>query len=119
MIRSLLCLSAMVLLLGSVSFAEGSFIIDDADGTTGGIKIGNPVDSVYLAYPEKQIKLENLNGYAEGQFCPGLSVYLDDTEKASFDILIGWKDAWIVENINIYDKRFKKIGSELFFCRDE
>lgn len=106
-IRSLLCLSAIVLLLGSVSFAEGSFIIDDTEGATGGIKIDNPVDSVYLAYPEKQIKLENMNGYAEGQFYPGLSVYFDDTEKISFDVIIGWKDAWIIESINIYDKRFK------------
>lgn len=49
----------------------------------GGIKIGDSVNSVYAIYSEDKVRLENLRGYAEGQFCPGLEILNDKNESSN------------------------------------
>ena len=102
-----LLLSILILfLISPFAYAEEAkeFIINE--DSVGGIKIGDSIDSIYTVYPEDKIRLENLKGYAEGQFCPGLEI-LNDKNEPSLDVLITWKDGWIIESIYVLDKRYK------------
>lgn len=96
---------SLTLFLGSSSYADTNFTIKN--DSILGVKVGDSIGSVYGKFSKDEIRLEDLRQYAEGQFCPGLEIYLDDTEKPALEIMLGWDDGWIIDDIYVNDNRFK------------
>ena len=106
----------IIALISCAPLAEDSFLIQN-NGSIMGLKIGDSIDSVYtrFGHDDKIIRMANLGRYAEGQFVPGLEIYLNGSEEPSFDIMIKREENnWIIHWIDIFDKRFrtkKNIGA--------
>lgn len=83
----------------------------------GKLIIGMKVDDLYKNYSYDMTKVVDL--FKEGTFSPAIEIYLNGKmEKPSIVAEIGCFDGFLIDRINIYDKKFKTkkgigVGSKL------